>query len=187
MNTTSKLPKRSFIGRGKGYINAAGPQSRFIIFLIFVLLGYTLLLRVFLKLAEFLQLPLFLPISLVTLLLFIGIAGTVYSHAFVGPLTRIRRAVDQLTTGDFKISLRLRESDDPVLKELVNSITRLGEHSKKSQDFLNTAAEELLLELGELKADVQKDGNKADILKRIEAIRKNQEIVAKAVQPLGKS
>jgi hypothetical protein len=187
MNTTSKTTKRTLIGRGKGYVNAAGPQSRFIIFLIFVLIGYTLLLRVFLKLAEFVQLPLFLPISLITLLLFIGVAGTVYSHAFVGPMARIRRAVDQLTRGDYTVSLRLRESDDPMLKELVDSISRLNEHSRNSHAFLNASALELFEQISDLAAGIEKGGDKTAILKRVEAVRKKQEILAKAIQALGKS
>jgi hypothetical protein len=80
------MGKRIILGRGKGYISAAGPQYRFIVFLIFILVAYTLLLRVFQKLAEILQLPVFLPISLVTLLVFIGIIATLYSHKFVGPM-----------------------------------------------------------------------------------------------------
>lgn len=186
MNTTSKSTKRTLIGRGKGYINAAGPQSRFIIFLIFVLMGYTLLLRVFQKLAEFLQLPLFLPISLVILLLFIGIAGTLYSHAFVGPMARIRRAVDQLARGDSTVSLKLRESDDPMLKELVASISRLSEHSRNSHALVNSSAHELFERISDLTAGIEKNGGRTELLERMEAVRKQQEILAKAVRSLGK-
>src|SRR3989337_2412480 len=84
--------KRLLVAKGKGYFNAIGPQTRFIVFIIFILITFTLLLRVFQKLAEILQLPLFLPISLVTMFIFIGIVGTVYSHKFLGPIFRIRRA-----------------------------------------------------------------------------------------------
>lgn len=187
MNTTSKSTKRTLIGRGKGYLNAAGPQSRFIIFLIFVLMGYTLLLRVFQKLAEFLQLPLFLPVSLVTLLLFIGIAGTVYSHAFVGPMARIRRAVEQLTRGDYTVSLRLRESDDPMLKELVDSISRLSEHSRNSHAFVEASAQDLFEDISHLLAGIEKGGDRAEMLKRIETVREKQKIMEKAIQSLRKS
>ena len=68
-----KTGKRQIMGRGKGYLNAAGPQYRFIVFLILLLFAYTFLLRVFQKLAEIVQFPIFLPIALVTLLIFIGI------------------------------------------------------------------------------------------------------------------
>ena len=67
--------KRHVLGRGKGHLSAAGPQYRFIIFLLIVLGAYTFLLKVFQKLAEIVQLPVFLPIALITLLFFIGVAA----------------------------------------------------------------------------------------------------------------
>ena len=106
----------------QGYLSAAGPQARFIIFLIFTLIAYTVLLRVFQKLAEILQLPLFLPIALVVLLVFIGIIGVLYSHKFLGPLTRIRHAIDMMAEGETALNLRLRDADDPLLKELARSV-----------------------------------------------------------------
>ncbi len=122
--------KRTILGRGKGYISTSGPQYRFIVFLIFILVAYTLLLRVYQKLAEILQLPIFLPISLITLLIFIGIIGALYSHKFVGPVARIRGALDQMAEGENDVCLRLRESDDPMLKDIVTSITRLSERAR---------------------------------------------------------
>src|SRR5512147_790910 len=95
-----KTGKRHLIGnRGKGYLQASGMQYRFIIFLIFLLVAYSVLLRVFQKLAEIVQFPLFLPITLVTLLVFIGIVGIIYSHTFIGPINRIRKALEQLASG----------------------------------------------------------------------------------------
>ena len=139
----TKIGKRIILGRGKGYISAAGPQYRFIVFLIFILVAYTLLLRVFQKLAEILQLPIFLPISLVTLLIFIGIVGTLYSHKFVGPMTRIRRALDQMAEGEVTICLRLRETDDPMLKDIVKSISRLCEHTRNEHVLVRDRARDL--------------------------------------------
>lgn len=173
--------KRSLVGRGKGYLNVAGPQSRFIIFLIFVLMAYTLLLRVFQKLAEFLQLPLFLPISLVTLLLFIGVIGTVYSHSFVGPMVRIRKAVDQLAQGDLSVCLRLRESDDPMLKDLVDSICRLARHSKNSHTLIAAAAKELLAEVNALHDAVQSGADAETLRDRVDGVRRKQEHLEKTV------
>ncbi len=174
--------KRSILGHEKGYLNAAGPQARFIIFLIFVLMAYTLLLRVFQKLAEILQLPVFLPISLITLLLFIGVVGTVYSHSFIGPLARIRRAIDHMARGDNSISLRLRESDDPMLKDLVSSITRLCDHSRKTQTVVGDAARELLSDIEMLEDLMGRGASREDIQKRIDSLRRKQELLARAVQ-----
>jgi methyl-accepting chemotaxis protein len=183
----SKNAQRTILGRGRGYLNAAGPQSRFIIFLIFVLMAYTLLLRVFQKLAEILQLPVFLPISLITLLVFIGIVGTVYSHAFVGPMVRIRRAIDQLAKGDLAVSLRLRESDDPMLKDLVTSITRLCEHSRNTHALIRASAQDLFSDITALQEAVQKDADKTEIRKHTDLVRKKKELLEKAVQSFSKS
>ena len=139
------------LGRGKGYLSAAGPQSRFIIFLVFVLIAYTLLLQVFQKLAAILQLPLFFSISLITLLVFVGVVGTVYSHSFVGPISRIRRAIDQLADGDISVSLKLRDSDDPMLKELVDSIGRLTEHNRNTHSFVIASAQDLFTDMTALR------------------------------------
>src|SRR4030067_2022040 len=98
--------KRALVAKGKGYFNAIGPQTRFIVFIIFILITFTLLLRVFQKLAEILQLPLFLPISLVTMFIFIGIVGTVCSHKFLAPIFRIRRGRRQKARAGEMINIR---------------------------------------------------------------------------------
>ncbi len=183
----TKTAKRTVLGREKGYLNEAGPQARFIIFLIFVLMAYTLLLRVFQKLAEILQLPVFLPISLITLLVFIGIVGTVYSHSFVGPMARIRRSIDQLAKGDISISLRLRESDDPMLKDLVSSISRLCEHTRNTHTLIHDSAQELSTEITTLRELLQRGADSTEIRKQIDMLQKKQELLERAVQSLQKT
>lgn len=131
--------KRYVISKGKGYLSAAGPQARFIIFLLIVLILYTIILRVFQKLAEIVQLPVFLPVSLLTLLIFISVAGAVYSHKFVGPIARIRRTVDLIADGDLSVSLRVRESDDPIMKDLVASLSRLCNCSRRASGISREA------------------------------------------------
>lgn len=183
----TKPGKRLLVGRGKGYLSATGPQYRFIAFLIFVLVSYTILLRVFQKLAEIVQLPIFLPISLATLLVFIGIAGILYSHSFVGPITRIRRALELLAEGDTNVSLRLRESDDPMLKDLVQAITRLCEHSRNSHALIRETAQDLFKEITGLEDSIQRGAAEAEIRKHVEAIRKKQELLDKATKSFGKA
>jgi methyl-accepting chemotaxis protein len=179
--------KRSILGRGKGYLNFAGPQSRFIIFLIFVLMAYTLLLRVFQKLAEMLQLPLFFSISLITLLVFIGVVGTVYSHSFVGPMLRIRRTIDQLAQGDTSVCIRLRESDDPMLKELVDSICRLAQHHRNSHAAIAASAQDLTEAIGSLQQAVQAGADKAELQKHLDGVRGKRDVLEKMVKSLGGS
>ncbi len=184
---TPHTRKRFFGGKGKGYLNAAGPQYRFIVFLIFLLISYTILLRVFQKLAEIVQLPIFLPVSLITLLIFIGIVGVLYSHTFIGPIKRIRKALEQLAEGDTTVSLRLRESDDPALKELVNAITRLCEHSRDSHVLIRETAEDLFREITALQESVRRGAAEAEIRKHLDTLRTKQELMDKAIKASGKT
>jgi methyl-accepting chemotaxis protein len=174
--------KRSVIAKGKGYLNAAGPQTRFILFLIIILITFTLLLRVFQKLAEILQLPLFLPISLVTMFIFIGIVGTVYSHKFLGPIFRIRRAIELMANGDMSINLRLRDSDDPLLKDLVTEISRLCEHNRHNHTLIKETTEDLFNSMNLLHEKIQGGANAAEIRVQIEGVRKKQELLDKAIK-----
>jgi methyl-accepting chemotaxis protein len=175
--------KRHFLSRGKkGYLNAVGPQARFIVFLLAVLIIFTIILRIFQKLAEILQLPIFLPLSLITLLLFIGVAGTIYSHKFVGPLVRIRKAIERLAEGDIAISLRLRESDDPMMKDLVKAISRLCEHSRNSHTLIHDTVQDLVADMATLQEKIQQGADKSEILQQIQIVKKRQETLDKAVQ-----
>ena len=176
------MPKRIMLGKDKGYLSAAGTQYRFIIFLLITLGVYTLLLKVFQKLAEIVQLAVFFPIALVTLLLFIGIVGTLYSHTFVGPLARIRRALEQLAEGDTGVSLRLRESDDPLLKDLVHTITSLCENSRSSQELARAAAVVLRDDIGELLEKIHGGAEKAEVHKLLEGVKKKQEALEHALK-----
>ena len=174
--------KRFLLGRGRGYLNAAGSQYRFIIFLLLVLGAYTFLLKVFQKLAEIVQLPVFLPIALITLLFFVGVVGTMYSHTFVGPIHRIRRALEHLAEGDNTVSLRLRDSDDPLLKDLVKTITRLCEHSRSSHGLIQEAARDIIADLEALREKIGKGADRADIQKHMDGIRSKQDLLEKAIK-----
>jgi methyl-accepting chemotaxis protein len=179
------MPKsgaRHLLGKGKGYLSDAGAQYRFIIFLIIVLGVYTFLLKVFQKLAEIVQLPVFLPVALITLLFFIGIVGSLYSHRFVGPMVRIRKALDHLAEGDANISLRLRESDDPTLKELVNAITRLCEYSRNSHALIQETAKDMFEEIELLRERINQGADPVEIQKTIEDLLRKKDLLDKAVK-----
>ena len=170
--------------RGKGLLSASGPQSRFILFLIFILVAYTFLLRIFQKLAAIVDLPIFLPIALVTLLAFIGIAGTLYSHRFVGPMVRIRKTLEQVAQGDCSVTLRLRDSDDPMLKDLVHTIGGLCEQSRQTNRSIHEAAQGLFGELTALRENLAKGAQAGGLEKRLEAILQKQAALEKAIQSL---
>jgi hypothetical protein len=174
--------KRQLLGRGKGHLNAAGSQYRFIIFLLVVLGAYTFLLKVFQKLAEIVQLPVFLPIALITLLVFVGMVGTMYSHTFVGPMQRIRRILEHLAEGDTNVSLRLRDSDDPVLKDLGKAVSRLCDHSRNSHVLIREAAQDLFAALEALQEKIRQGADREEIQKLVEGLRTTRDLLEKAIK-----
>jgi len=177
--------KRDKVTRGKEILSATGPQSRFILFLIFILVFYTFLLRIFQKLAMIVDLPIFLPIALITLLAFIGLAGTLYSHRFVGPVVRIRKTLERIAAGDFSVTLRLRDADDPMLKDLVRAIGHLCEQSKQSHRQVQESAQELFGDLTTLQENFRKGASAGDMIKQAHVIQKKQAALEKALQSLG--
>jgi hypothetical protein len=182
-----KADKRIKLGRSKGYLHATGPQFRFILFLLVLLICYTILLRVFQKLAEIVQLPVFLPISLVTLLVFIGIGGVLYSHTFVGPINRIRRALEHIAEGDMNIALRLRDSDDPMLKDLVSAIMLVCDRSRTSHTVIRDASRELFQELSALQDGIQRNADPQELSKLADGIQAKRDLLDKAIKSFGKS
>jgi nitrogen fixation/metabolism regulation signal transduction histidine kinase len=181
----TKSAKRDYFARGKGVLSATGPQSRFILFLIFLLVAYTLLLRIFQKLAAIVELPVFLPIALITLLAFIGIAGTLYSHRFVGPMVRIRKTLEHVAKGDCAVTLRLRDSDDPMLKDLVQTIGHLCEQSRHTNQAILNAARDLSSELAALRESIQHGASGGALLVQLESIRRKEAALEDAVKSLG--
>lgn len=181
----TKSAKREYFARGKGILSATGPQSRFILFLIFLLVAYTLLLRVFQKLAAIVELHVFLPIALITLLVFIGVAGTLYSHRFVGPMVRIRKTLEHVAGGDCSVTLRLRDSDDPMLKDLAQVIGRLCEQSRHAHQAVQDAARDLGAELAALREGIQQGISAGDLQHRLEALRRKEAALDHAVKSLG--
>jgi hypothetical protein len=176
--------KRHLLSRGKGYLSSTGPQYRFILFLLVVLGVYTVLLKVFQKLAEIVQLPVFLPIALISLLFFIGVAGTMYSHSFVGPLRRIRGALEHLAVGDTNISLRLRDSDDPMLKDLVTTISQLCETSRNSHAMIRETAGDVLADIETLRQKIQQGADIGEIKMFVDEMRTKQDLLINAIKTI---
>ncbi|MDA8100497.1 MAG: hypothetical protein M0042_12845 [Nitrospiraceae bacterium] len=174
------VSKRHYFGRGKSS-RSTGPQMRFIVFLILVLAGYTLLIRVFQKLALIVELPAFLPIALVTLLLFIGVAGFLYSHTFIGPLHRIRHTLEQLAEGNCSVTLRLREHDDPLLKEIVQTIIRLCENTRSTNRTVLETARDLLRDLASLRDRVDRGASKTELKPLLDQIDRKRADLEKAL------
>jgi len=182
----TKSVKRQSFSRGKGVLSATGPQARFIVFLIFLLIGYTLLLKIFQKLSGIVELPVFLPIALISLLAYIGIAGILYSHKFAGPIIRISKTLEHVAQGDCSVSLRLRDSDDPLMKELAETVTRLCEQSRLNHRMLHETAGNFLHELAELTGSIRKNGPGADMEARLARLQQQQAAFEQALNSLGR-
>ncbi len=166
--------KRHLLSKGKGYMNAAGPQARFSLFLFGVLIAYTFILLLFRKMAEMLQLPLFLPIALALLILFISIVGAVYSHKYYGPLARFRRTIDSLAEGDNTVNLRVREHDDPLLKDLATSLSHLCDHARNQNERIQSAVKELRDEIESLRTIIERGADKSEVQTRFQNVREKQ-------------
>ncbi len=179
--------KRKFLGRGKGRLSAAGPQSRFIVFLFTVLIIYTVILRLFQKLAESVPFLLFITIALSILLVFVGVVSAVYSHRFFGPLFRIRRAIEHMAEGDTTIALRLRDSDEPLLRDLVQTIGRLCEHSRSTHAVIRESAQSLFDDIVALREQIHKSEDKTEILQQIDTLTSKLELLGKMIPLYKKS
>jgi len=181
-----KTAKRFLLGRGKGYLSAAGPQYRFIFFILLILGVYTFLLKIFQKLAEIVALPVFFPIAAIILLFFVGVVGTVYSHGLIGPMVRIRSALEQMAKGDLHVNLRLRDTDDPLLKDLGKVISELCEHGRNSQVLIQETAKDLSRDIHALQDKVHQGADAAEVQKRVEGVIRKMDLLDKAIKAHGK-
>jgi methyl-accepting chemotaxis protein len=179
-----KTTRKEIVPRSKGMFHPSGPQARFILFLIFVLVAYTFLLRIFQKIAAIVDLPVFLPISLLALLVFIGLAGTIYSHRFVGPMVRIRSTLERIAAGECHVTLRLRESDDPMMKEMAETVGRICLHGQQTQQALQIASEDLLRALDELDGRLHAVAGAEELRQQLEALREKKAALGRAVKSM---
>ena len=103
----------------------------------------------------------------------------------MGPLVRIRKTIERIAAGDCSVTLRLRDADDPMLKDLVRAIGRLCEQSRHSHRQVQESARELSGDLTALQENIRKGASVGDLLKQVEAIQKKQAALDMAVQSLG--
>jgi methyl-accepting chemotaxis protein len=181
----AKIPRKEHFARSGKLPHAAAYQARFIVFLLAVLIAYTFLLLVFRKLALIVGLTVFLPIALAVLVVFIGVAGTLYSHKFAGPVVRIRKVLDHIADGDYAVTLRLREADDPMMKDLAQSICRICERSRHSCEAVRFSAQDLIRDLTEIETQVRTNAPAADLQKSLAALQEKKAALERAVKHLG--
>jgi hypothetical protein len=101
-------------------------------------------------------------------------------------MVRIRRSLEQVAHGDCSVTLRLRDSDDPVMKDLVDTIGNLCELSRRSHLSLQSAAQDLSAELAALREGIGRGASAGEVLKQLDAVQQKQAALEKAVHSLGK-
>ncbi|HEY6010297.1 MAG TPA: hypothetical protein VIX18_02410, partial [Nitrospirota bacterium] len=78
------------------------------------------------------------------------------------------------------------EADDPTLKDLVRTIGRLCESSKSSRVLIGEVAEDLFKDLAELRESLQRGAEKSEIEKKLDDLRRDQELLEKALKSYGR-
>jgi hypothetical protein len=99
-------------------------------------------------------------------------------------MVRIRRTLEHLAAGDCTVTLRLRESDDPMLKDLVQTITVLCENTRISHQNVRDTARDLLSSLAALQDDIRRGAAPEELQKQADLLRSRQELLEKALESL---
>lgn len=127
-------------------------QGKVTLFIIGILIGYTILLNVFSQLSRSISFSMFFPIVISAIIIFIGLASIFYSHKIAGPLYRLRSVSEKLAAGDLSIRLKFRKGDDPILHEV-------ADHLNKMLNDIQKEREETLSRLKTLKPEKQEGLN----------------------------
>ncbi len=101
--------------------------------------------------------------------------------------TERRAALERMADGETNVSLRLRDSDEPLLKDLVREITRVCEHSRNSHTHIHEAARELFKDIASLRENVRQGADNPEMQKLVDGLRKKQDLLEKAIKAYGKA
>jgi hypothetical protein len=102
-------------------------------------------------------------------------------------MARIRRALDQMAAGENATCLRLRETDDPMLKEIVTSISRLCEHTRSEHILIQDQARDLFSAVQALRDEAGKSGACGELIeKHFADLLKKQELLEQTIQSFHK-
>jgi hypothetical protein len=100
-------------------------------------------------------------------------------------MVRIRKTLEHVANGDCSVTLRLRDADDPMLKELAKTVGHLCERGRLSHQAVQKAADDLFNDLTVLQEHVRKGAPAGVMLEQMEAIGKKKAVLEKAVKSLG--
>ncbi len=91
-----------------------------------------------------------------------------------------------MAEGETIISLRLRDSDDPMLKDLVEVISLVCEKSRTSQLLIRDTSRDLISEITALEHSINRGADKAELQKHFDEIQKKEELLEQAIKTFGK-
>lgn len=103
-------------------------QLRFVVFVIAILIGYSLFLLIFQKLSKTLVFPLMIPMVFGGLIIFIGIISIFYSHRFAGPLFAILRALKEIAEGHLLTKVHIRKEHNVAFHEIAENINKITDN-----------------------------------------------------------
>jgi len=84
------------------------------------------------------------------------------------------------------MNLRLRETDDPMLKEIAREISALCEHSRDSSAVLRESLRDLFKDVVVLQEMIRLDAPKSDVERHLHELRKRQDEMEKMIKSLCK-
>jgi hypothetical protein len=92
-----------------------------------------------------------------------------------------------MMAGDLAINLKLRESDEPLLKDLAGSIDLLCEQGRKAHTVIQDAAAVLFNEMQTLSEKIERGAGAAELKGQAENVRKKQELLDRAIRSYRKA
>lgn len=169
--------------RRRNFLVDAQIQGRFVLFLIFFLIGYNILTVLLRKLALQIELPIFVPIYLAAMALYVGLTGIFYSHRLAGPLYKIKQILGEVARGDLFFNIYCRKENDQVIKDISSGINETVNGFRDSVREIESSVASLKKEADGLRDKLWCKRNEIpEIMEHIEAIRRKEEELEEVVK-----
>lgn len=167
---TGRVPNRR-----RNFLVDAQIQGRFVLFLIFFLIGYNILTGLLHKLASQIEFPVFVPIYLAIMALYIGLVGIFYSHKLAGPLYKISQILGEIARGDLFFNIHCRKENDQVIKEISSNLNTTINDFRDSIRGIETAVATLSRETEGLKDKIWcRRHELPEIMQHVDTIREKE-------------
>ena len=169
--------------RRRNFLVDAQIQGRFVLFLIFFLIGYNVLTALLRKLALQIDLPIYVPIYLAAMALYIGLTGIFYSHRLAGPLYKIKQILGEVAKGDLFFNIYCRKENDQVIKDISSSINETVNDFRDSIRGIESSVASLEKETEGLRDKLWCRRNEfPEIMQHIETIRQKEQEVGELIK-----